>query len=292
MRPTRGQSGPLASFGVLAWLDSAVSVDVAAAGAANAAAYGTRAAAQLSNHPQLAKLSALFADALPSTNTFSDKIQLYDAAGAVLDTRSVYVASYGVAGIAEFERQQGPSWLPRRQGFEDLWDAGRTFVYAVANPGHTGLQSYGPFCIVIDADRVRGSSSAVFPGNTAQLYGRETGPPDAAAAHAAAGCWAFVDDVGVAVFGDDAAGEPPAQWAELVCNEDRFLEVVAAGPVVLADIVEVRLSAATRADLNAWTILERRGALADTSKRNAVAAWRTVKRWVNSTYPHIQLRIV
>lgn len=270
-------------------------MDVAAAGEANAAAYRTGAAAKITTHPVLAALVDLLEDAAPSTNVDSEKIALYNDAGAVLDTRSVWIARCGDSndGIIAFERAQG-SWLPRREGFEGLWDAGRRFVYAVANPtgSHPGLLSYGPFCLVIQADRVSGPNSAVFPGNTAQLYGRETGPPDTARAYADVGCWSFVADMAVVVFGDEATTTPQAEWPQLVCNEDRFLEVVTAGPINLADVVEVRLSAATQADLNAWTVLERRGALTDSGQRNAVAAWRVIRQWINTRHTHIQLRIL
>lgn len=274
-----------------------MSTEVGAAGASNAAAYRARAAGQLSNNPELSELAALFADARPSTNADGEKIQRYDAANAVLDTRSVWIARCGgdvSAGIAEFERQQGPEWLPRRQGFEDLWNGGRTFLYAAVNPGHLGLLSYGPFCIVIEPNRICGSDSAVFPGNTARRYGRTTGIPDAAAARSDVGCWEFVDDIGLAEFGDDAVPLPPAQWPELVCDDDdeRFLEVVTAGPVSLDDVVEIRLSSASYADLNAWSVLERRGTLTETPKRNAVAGWQAIKRWVNITHTHIELRII
>lgn len=270
-------------------------MDVAAAGAANATMYATRAAELLLRHPQLSGLAALLAGSMPSTNVDGGKIAIFDGAGAVLDARSIWTARSGgdrAKGVAAFERSQ-KTWLARRAGFEALWEHGEAFVYGAANPGHAGAGGrYGAFCLVVRPARVAGPHSAVFPGNTAALYGRESGPADGAAARAEAGCWPFVDDIGLAVFGDEAAAIASSDWPMLACNEHRFLEVVTAGPIALSDVVEVRISTEHHADLNRWSALDRRGRLTDPEHQNAVAGWRIVRRWVNRTRPHIALRIL
>lgn len=274
-----------------------VTGDVAAAGAANAASYAARAAAILSLNPHLAELAAMLADAMPSTNIDGGKVIDFDSADAVLDARSLWIQREGgnvAAGIAKFEKEQG-GWGPRRVGFEDLWDRGHDFIYGAVNPdiNHAGVGGrYGAFCIVIRPARVSGADSAVFPGNSAKLYGRDNGIADAAAAYADAGGWASVPDMGVAVFGTEAASMPPPDWPLLVCSETQYLEVVTAGPIDFSDILEVRIGAAQHEDLNKWSRLDRRKRLPEKYKQNAVAGWRTVKAWTKHTHPHIALRIV
>jgi hypothetical protein len=272
-----------------------VTADVSDASGGNEATYAARAAGILRANPELADLVAMLEAALPSTNMDGRKILDYDGADRIVDTRSLWIARCGgdtAAGIREFEKQQG-SWLPRRQGFEDLWNRGREFVYGAVNPGHDGVGAqYGPFCLIIRPARVAGANSGVFPANTAERYGRDSGVPDSARALAEAGCWRFVGDIGIVEFGTEAAGLTPQEWPRLVCNDTRFLELITAGPIEFADVTEVRLSQARVRELNAWSVLDRAGRLTDTAQQHAVAGWRVVKSWARTTRPHIVLRIV
>lgn len=272
-----------------------MTVDVATVGAANQGTYAGRASTLLATHPQLSNLMARLAAAAPTTNVDGGKVVDFDTAGEVLDGRRLAIfrnKGNVKAGLRQFQKNQR-SWFARRQSFEDLWDNGRSFVYGAANPGHEGTGgSYGPFCLVIRPARVSGSDSAVFPGNTALLYGRDSGGADAAAAHAQAGCWGFVEHVAVATFGDGIAPKPLNLWPRLVCNESEFIEVVTAGPIAFSDVIEVRITEAHLRDLNAWSELDRQGKLTDTKKQNGVAGWRTVKQWIRTTRPHIARTIV
>jgi hypothetical protein len=276
-------------------LDVSVAGDVATAGVANQGMYSGRASTVLATRPQLSNLLAGLTAAAPTTNVDGGKIVDFDSAGEILDGRRLAIfrnSGNTNAGLRQFRKNQ-KAWFARRQSFEDLWTNGRSFIYGAANPGHEGTGgTYGPFCLVIRPARVSGSDSAVFPGNTARLYGRRTGGADAAGAHAQAGSWAFVEDVVVATFGTAIAPRPQNLWPRLVCNETEFIEVVTAGPVAFTDVIEVRITHSHLRDLNAWSELDRRGKLTDTSKQNGVAGWRTVKRWIRATHPHIARTIV
>jgi hypothetical protein len=270
-------------------------MDVAAAGAANEAAYAAQAANILTANPPVAGLIAMLTAALPSTNVDGRKVVDYDDADRILDARSLWIARRGgntAAGIREFEKQQG-KWLPRRQGFEDLWAHGREFVYGAVNPGHDGVGAqYGPFCLLIRPACVVGAHSAIFPANTAERYGDDSGTPDSTRALAEAGCWRFVADIGLVEFGSDAAALAPEAWPRLICGDKRFLEVVTVGPIEFTDVTEVRISEAHMRELNAWSVLDRAGRLTDPAHQHAVAGWRIVKTWTKTTRPHIALSIV
>lgn len=273
-------------------------MDVAAAGAANQITYEERAAELVGKSPQLSQLVTMFSAAQPSTNVDGAKILDFDAADEVLDSRGVAIfradgdVKAGLKAFAGDQERGEESWLVRRESFEDLWDGGRKFIYGAVNPGHQGTGGrYGPFCLVIRPERVAGSHSAVFPGNTAELYGRYSGAADAAAAYAQAGCWSFVASIGVAVFGEVVADKPVDRWPQLICGEQRFLEVVTVAPIAFSDVLEVRITKELLRKFNAWSTLARRGNL-PTPQQNALAAWRTVKKWTDVTRPHIARTIV
>jgi hypothetical protein len=238
-----------------------VGVDVAVAGAANESSYAARAGSIVAAHPQLADLISMLAAGLPSSNVDAGKVVDYDRAARVLDTRSLWVIRCGgdtAAGIAEFKRSQG-GWLARREGFEDLWAGGRSFIYSVLNPGQRGVVDYGPFCLVIRPGRVAGANSRVFPANSAERYGRDSGVPDAVSAFADVGCWRFASDVAVVEHGPAAARLPPEDWPGLVCGDQRFVEVVTAGPIALSDVTEVRVSRDSAREFNEWSVRDRLG---------------------------------
>lgn len=273
-----------------------MTVDVAVAGAVNQTPYSDRANAAMAADPRLAALAEMLQRALPSTNVDGRKIVDYDDADKVLDARSLWIKRHAgdlQAGLRAFEESQGEVWLPRRQGFEDLWQNGRSFIYGAANPGHDGVgANYGPFCLIISPTRLVGAHRGIFPGNTAERYGRGDGTADVARAHADAGCWEFAADVGVVEFAAEAGSVAPEKLPTHVCNDKRFLEIVLAGPVEFSEVIEVRISKENRRKLNGWSIQERAGTLTDPGMRWGVAAWRIVRQWAASARPHIALRIV
>jgi hypothetical protein len=276
-------------------LHAVVTVDVAVAGAANQGSYAKRATDTVVANPHLSGLMTLLAAGMPTTNIDGRKVVDFDAAGAILDARALWIARNGgneVAGTRAFEDSQG-TWLPKRQGFEDLWINGRTFIYGALNPGHNGVGAdYGPFCLVVDPSRAVGDHRGVFPGNTADRYGTASGAADAKAAHADAGCWHFAADVGVVEFGLAANGVAATQWPRLVCNDQNFVEVVIAGPIEFTDVTEVRVGYQTKKDLDTWSVQYRRGTLSDPAKRWAVEGWRIVKKWRSESPPIVTLSIV
>jgi len=203
--------------------------------------------------------------------------------GGVLDARSWCVARAGgdvAAGLAYFAAQQG-AYLPRREGFEDLWEHGRRFVYGAVNAGGMGTEGrFGPFCIVIaDPEAQSPKALAVFPGDSAQRYTTADGGVDAAAAEAEATAWRERAALAVVHHSSEATGADPGRWGEVVCRRDHYLEVVVAGhlPVSIVDEVRLRGTLVDRLDE-----LESRRFLGEAlaaDEDNEVRAYRALQRW-------------
>ncbi|MBE5459420.1 hypothetical protein [Mycobacteroides abscessus] len=271
-----------------------MSIDVAEAGEANRSWYRQQTESQRAENPQLAQLVSLLEAAVPSSNVRADKVIEFAKADAVIDALSICIQQCGgdpVAGRAKHERQQG-RWLVKRVAFEGLWTDGNSFIYGAANPEGLGVSDYGPFCLVISTSRVLGPNCGVFPGNTLDRYGTDTGI-DSDLAIRQAGRWDFAPDVAIFAFGDTVLQEPDqSMWPTLICTDPSVLEIVTAGPIEFTDVLEVRISRSDRRRFNKLSVLDREGQLTDEAEREVVAAWQIVQEWINESHPEILLRIV
>lgn len=252
---------------------------------ANSAARQAEAGALLGADPTgaLVRFRAFADGSVFSSNVAADKIVEWDAVGKVLDTRSWHIARAGgdaAAGLAAFTGDQG-SWLARRQGFEDLWEHGRRFVYGAVNAGGMGTEgTYGPFCVVITDPEAHGPLAlAVFPGDSAQRYTTESGTVDASAARGEATAWAHRGDLAVLHRSSDVHGGSATPWFEVVCRPGRYLEVVLAADLPTAALAEVRV----RKDLaDRLRSLRSRRFLGDVLapvENNEVRAYQSMRRW-------------
>lgn len=146
-------------------------------------------------------------------------------------------------------------------------------------PGHQHQPSLGP-------------ELRVFPGNTLDRYGTDTGI-DSDLAIRQAGRWDFAPDVAIFAFGDTVLQEPDqSMWPTLICTDPSVLEIVTAGPIEFTDVLEVRISRSDRRRFNKLSVLDREGQLTDEAEREVVAAWQIVQEWINESHPEILLRIV
>jgi hypothetical protein len=128
-----------------------------------------------------------------STNVSADKIDAFDAHGAILDARAVRTHHAGgdeAVGLKAFEAEQG-SWLVRRQGFEALWRNGSRFVYGAVNAGGMGaeLPRFGHFCLVVSEPAAQARELGVFPANSAERYYSPAGDVDRDLARREATSW-------------------------------------------------------------------------------------------------------
>lgn len=228
--------------------------DLSQTARANAQARRAQADATLAadSSGRLERFRDLSASSVFATNVQLEKLELYDRAGAVVDARTCCIVGCGgdeAAGLALFvERQE--DYFVRRERFEDLWEHGRRFVYGAMHAGGAGVPSFGPICLVL-ADLASQAPDAlgVFPQDTAQRYTDASAAVDESRALSEATAW---EDRGALAVVERAAGvlaHSPAEWPELLCSDDDYLEVDVAGPLELAAIERVLLPEDTRVEL-------------------------------------------
>lgn len=106
-----------------------------------------------------------------STNVSTAKIIAFDDEERVLHARELVQRGSADPSVALAEWIERSSWNPRRQAFEDLWDDGRSTVYAALNIGGMGTEGcYGPICLFIDEPEAGSRDVGVFPHNSAGHY--------------------------------------------------------------------------------------------------------------------------
>lgn len=221
-------------------------------------------------------------DAKLSTNVTADKIGVFDAAGALLDARAVAQWRAGgdrAAGLRAFRLAQG-AWYVRRVRFEALWTDGRKLVYGALNAGGVGADRFGKFSVVIaEPGGERTSSLALFPSNSAERYCSPDGVVDRDRARDEAVAWTDRADLAAVERADEAIAAPPADWPAVLCNPDRFIEVVTAPAPMIAAVESVRLRATY---LERLQKLEARALAGDQlpgSERHELEAFETLHRW-------------
>ncbi len=222
------------------------------------------------------------ASAAMSSNASADKVELYDEAGALLDARTAAQHRVGGdrrAGLREFRRAQG-SWYLRRVRFEGLWTHGRRFVYGALNAGGTGLDAFGEFCIVIaDPSRAAPDALGLFAANSAERYCSVDGEPDRDRALAEAAPWPQRAELAVAERAASAIAADPDRWASVLCEANRFIEVVVAPGPSLSAITEVRLRADYLTRLHELEANVLSGAALPATERREAGAFAALNRW-------------
>ena len=175
------------------------------------------------------------------SNITADKLVAFGEHGRVLDGRSLAVHRAGgdeAAGLAEFGQR---TWTPRREAFEDLWQGGRSAVYGALTTGGVGLQSYGPFHLVLVAPSAA-DQAAVFPGDSAQRYTDMAANLDEAAAVGEATEWSSRGEMVTAERADRASVVPEDSWQPLMESPDEYFEVVMLDPLPLTRLASVNVS--------------------------------------------------
>jgi len=235
----------------------------------------------------LHRFHALVAESMLSTNVSADKVLAFDQAGAVLDTRRFHIqqaAGDETVGLATFANRQG-DMLVRREGFEDLWEHGRTLVYGAVNAGGLGTEGrFGPFCLIVGEPAPAARNVAVcFPGDSAQRYTTDSGVVDEAAACAEAAEWDRRADMALVVRGDEALSEPDASWPHVVCRSDHYMEAVRRGPVPLDELLGMRLRSTYRARLDELQASALAGDDLDPDQSNEAGAYDVALKWKRPT---------
>lgn len=190
------------------------------------------------------------------------KVVSYDESSEIVCTRQAMIKELGRAldpdEIEEmFHSRQishdGFDWYPARMAFESHWHHGTELVYWSLLTDGPGLatvpgQRYGPYCLVIkDPQTPPPLALAVFPGNTAELYG--TGGVLNPQCEDDATAWEDRGDMLTGKHALGAASTPQHDWAALICSPDDFSEVVRAGDLPISAIGEVRMTHADFAEL-------------------------------------------
>lgn len=227
---------------------------------ARQATAGEKLAADLSG--RLTRFREFVAESAFGTNVRLDKLPAFERARAIVDARSYFIllsAGDVAAGLALFAASQG-GYLRGRQGFEDLWENGRRFIYGAVNGGGSGVEGFGPVCLVL-ADVQSGSVDAlgVFPEDTVKRYVDANGDINHELACAEATAWEDRAELGVLERSEEASATTAADWPGLLCSADDYLEIVITGPLSLEAVIEVRLPAALRVrldELRAKSVLE------------------------------------
>lgn len=204
----------------------------------------------------------------------------------MLDARRFHIheaAGDTSAGLEASARRQG-RWLTRRQGFEDLWRHGRSFVYGALNAGGMGTEGrFGPFCLLLgEPDLTAPNAPVCFPGDSAQRYTTDSGAIDEASAHAEATEWAGRADMAVVIRADEALREPDSRWPSVVCRSDQCMEVVRPGPVPLAEAATVRLRPSYRSRLDELQASALAGEALAADETNEAGAYDVLLRWARS----------
>jgi hypothetical protein len=193
----------------------------------------------------LARFRAFAERSAFSTNVSADKIELFEAHGAILDARAIELARAGgarAAGLRAFRRRQA-GYFTRRVRFEALWSHGRRFVYGAVNAGGMGPNDlFGPFCIVIaDPSASAPVALGVVPDDSASRYCSLGGVVDRARALDEVVAWSDRADLVVVERESDALGVPPDGWAGAICRPRRYIEALVAPGPPLAGLDAVRL---------------------------------------------------
>jgi hypothetical protein len=263
-------------------------LDLTATAAANTGARRAAADAVIAGDGsgRLAALRDLVGGSAMSSNVSADKVMAFDRAGAVVHARQFCVDEAGgdeAAGLAAFAALQA-EWLVRREGFEDLWDHGRRFVYGAVNAGGMGTEGrFGPFCLVVaDPEQPPPDALAVFPADSAGRYTDEVGAVDDGAVKSEATAWAARGDLAVTERGDEALGVGDDQWSAVVCQPGRYLETVRAGSLPVERVAELRLRASFRATLDRLRARAVRRDILIPTDANLAAAYDVANRWRRS----------
>lgn len=237
--------------------------------------------------------------AVLAINVQAAKVRALDEARAVLDGRAIQQRLAGGdrrAGLAEFRRIQG-KWFTGRVRFEALWQHGRRLVYGALNTGGLGpKEAFGRFCLVVeDPEAHRPEALAVFPSNTAARYCTVRGVVDRAAAAADVTAWDDRADLAVIERAAEALDVHRIDWARVICDDERFLEVVVApGPPIdaidavripqpLLDVLEE--AEARRLDEELLAAQDERSPDEDVlpgADRAELVAFETIQRWRRS----------
>jgi hypothetical protein len=223
----------------------------------------------------LSRFRRFAASAEFATNLSFDKVIACDETGKLLDTRSyhVHVAEGDAArGKRDFEVRQGPMLGPR-EGFEDLWDGGREFVYGALNAGTMGVESFGNVCVVlVNAD-------ALFPSDTAQRYVDALGNVDGARARDEATAWANRGDLAALERGRQAKVSSDSDWPEVICDGDEYLESILTHPVTLDGLSEARLRVDLRRRLETLRARRLIGEALSSVETGELAAYDALHGW-------------
>ncbi len=231
---------------------------------------------------QLARFRDFAAGSAFATNVVLEKLELYERAEALMDARACCIARCGgdeVAGLALFADRQAEH-LDGREGFEDLWEHGRRFVYGAVHAGGAGVESFGPVCLVLsDLARQKPDALGVFPQDTVQRYADASGSVDGSRALSEATAWA--DRAALAVVERAAAALDctPREWPELLCSDDGYLEVDVAGPLSLEAIAHARIPDAKRVQLERLRAADLLGESISDVERAEARLYDVLHRW-------------
>ena len=218
-----------------------------------------------------------------STNVSADKIELFDARGAIVDARAIEQARAGgdrAAGLRAFRHRQA-GYFVRRARFEAMWNHGRRFVYGAVNAGGMGTEDqFGPFCIVVgDPSASAPAALGVVPDNSVSRYCSSGGVVDRTRALDEVVTWSDRADLVAIERESEALVVPPEGWPAAICRPRRYIEAIVAPGPPLAALGAVRL----RADHLAWLEDLRAAGIDDASRSNTeghgLLAFETLQRW-------------
>ncbi|MGI8984779.1 MAG: hypothetical protein ACR2HM_09660 [Acidimicrobiales bacterium] len=208
-----------------------------------------------------------------STNASAGRLSAYDHAGGVVDTRSTHPDE------GSFEASQGGA-LAGREGFEDLWDHGRRFVYGAVNAGGMGAEPFGDFCLVFrDCGEDATDALAVFPEDSVSRYADAVGAVDADRAAGEATSWDDRGLLAVAELGSDALAASDTDWPGVVCSGRDYLEVVMAGSFPPPTLSEIRVRSSVRGEAHHYWEQAQEGVRLSARARTVAAAYDVVLRW-------------
>jgi hypothetical protein len=275
------QYGQLNPMGSVRDLEEVRLARVGDAGAANNASYAAQKDDVLDRHSSLDAFASMLDGARPGTNVDAHKVLHYDRQQAVLDARSLAIATANGdvdAGLAEFNAR---SYSARREAFEDLWDAGRRFVYGAPNPGTLGARKYGDYCLIIDPATLTDADTGVFPRDTAQTYTDSDANVFADLAYREVGSWQARADVALVHRGDEAVFLSDRERAELVCGADTYMEVITVGPLGLDQVIILRVDADNWEEHSDLWWDWKEGRLSDPSDRAKAKAYDALMGWAD-----------
>lgn len=104
------------------------------------------------------------------------------------------------------------------------------------------LPRFGPFCLVVTDPAAHADAIAVFPSDSAQRYTSDAGDVDRERARREAAPWHHRGSATTIGRAADVGVTLRPAWPWLICNPQRYVEVVVAPgpPLASVDVVRVR----------------------------------------------------